>query len=324
MTNTIQLYEWFDIVKKEYLEGFLKDGGSAIKFVVPTKEHLTKLLKDGCRSVASDLGYVVVEVDSSETKVHMPQEIFFRVAQQIDWTLLTRQMVLKLCKDAEYPDADVDLGAEKSVLEQISAATDIPRQIIEMRLQNVLPNVITFNGNMSRDFRVAMTHLCLMEMSTSHSYLGEHPLIAWLTGLNKKVSNVQRYRINNSIVRTNARHLLQSLLCWVRYVGYSGTLLLLDNSRVTLGRNPKDGLLFYSRPATMDHYELLREFIDDTDRLEGFFMVVLSSEEFLDDDNSRRGYGIYQALRWRVSDEVRSRNQANPLSTLVRLADAVG
>ena len=71
----------------------------------------------------------------------------------------------------------------------------------------------------------------------------------------------------------------------------------------------------------MDHYELLRELIDGTDRLEGLFMAVLSNEDFVDEDPRGKGYNIYQALRGRIADEVRSRSQANPMATLVRLSD---
>ena len=147
------------------------------------------------------------------------------------------------------------------------------------------------------------------------------PLIEWLTGVNRRVTSVRRYEIYNSIVRTNARHFLESLLYWIRFVGYSGTCLTLDNSRVTLRRNPRDGLCFYSRSAVMDHYELVRELIDSTDRLEGLLLIVLTDEEFLDEDIRGKGFSIYQALRSRIADEVRSRTQANPLATLVRISD---
>ena len=105
---------------------------------------------------------------------------------------------------------------------------------------------------------------------------------------------------------------MESLLYWVRFVGYPGTVVLLNNSRVTLRRNPRDGLRFYSRSAVMDHYELLRELIDGTDRLEGLFMVALANEDFLDDDPRGKGFSIYQALSGRIADEVRDRSQANP------------
>ena len=105
----------------------------------------------------------------------------------------------------------------------------------------------------------------------------------------------------------------------MRYAGYSGTLILLDNTRVTLPRNPKDGTRYYTRAMTIEHYELLREFIDDVDRLPGTLLVALTDYTFVD-EQSMRGWGIYPALRTRVMDDVRDRNIANPVAALVRLS----
>jgi hypothetical protein len=67
----------------------------------------------------------------------------------------------------------------------------------------------------------------------------------------------------------------------------------------------------------MDAYEVLRQFVDATDELEGCLIGVLAPLEFLDDE--RRGVERYTALKLRVWDEVRDRQRANPLAALVRL-----
>ena len=98
--------------------------------------------------------------------------------------------------------------------------------------------------------------------------------------------------------------------------------MLLDNSRVTVSPNPRDDRRYYSRAMTLEHYELLREFIDGVDRLTSTLLVVASSPEFLDEDagSRARGYGIYPALRTRVMDDVRDRYLVNPAASLVRLS----
>ncbi len=322
MTNTLPIQEWLDVIRDEYLQGFVKDGGASIKFAVPTGEDLTPLLKDAFTRMASDLGYMVVGVDSSDTRVHMPQDIFFRIASQIDWRFLARRAVLRLCEDLIYHTDTIDPRSETPILEGISVANAVEEKQIIRDLRGVLPQAVTQNGNMSRDFRSAMADLCRPEMGGAGQDQEAVLLIDWLTGLRPRVSTGGGYYIYNKIVRTNARHFFESLLYWARFVGYSGTVVILDNSRVTLRRNPRDGLRFYSRSAVMDHYELLRELIDGTDRLGGLFMVVLSNEGFLDDDPRGKGFSIYRALMGRIAEEVRSRSQANPMSTLVRLADA--
>ena len=75
MTNTISAQEWLAVIKDEYLDGFVRDGGSSIKFVVPVKEALAPLIKTRLQEIGSVLDYLVVRVDSRDTRVHMPQEI---------------------------------------------------------------------------------------------------------------------------------------------------------------------------------------------------------------------------------------------------------
>ena len=321
MTSNLALQDWLHFIRQEYLDGFINEGGSALKFAVPVKEDLSPLLKDQFTRDAGDLGYLVVNVDAGVTRVHMLQDVFFRIAEQVDWRMLARQVVLKLCDDLPYEVGDIDPSVDTPILEAISAANDVPESQVALDLRRSLPTAVTQNRGMSRDFRLAMTQLCITEMAGTAQNHEAAPLIDWLTGANRRVSSVRHYLIYNSILRTNARHFLESLLYWVRFVGYSGTAIILDDSRVTLRRNPRDGQRFYARSAVMDHYELLRELIDGADRLDGLMLVVLADEEFLDEDSRGKGFSIYQALRSRIADEVRSRTQANPLATLVRLSD---
>ena len=69
----------------------------------------------------------------------------------------------------------------------------------------------------------------------------------------------------------------------------------------------------------MDHYEVLREFVDATDQLTGALMIVVTDNEFLD-ETGPKGYHIYQALMTRIMDDVHDKNQVNPMASLVRLS----
>ena len=322
MTNVLAVDEWLRVARDEYLNGLIQDGGSSTKFVVPESAGLLPLLKSELTRVADDLNYQVFTVDGGETRVHMPHEVFFKIANQINWGHLARRVILRLCDDAGYRTDAIDPARETSVIRAISTVNGVEENQIALDVRRRLPPAVTRNRDMSRDFRHAMTHLCLTEMDgNAGNELEASPLIDWLTGTNRRVSNVRPYQIFNTITRTNARHFLQSLLKWLRFVGYSGTVVMLDISRLTLRQNPRDDLIFYSRPAVMDHYELLREIIDSTDLLEGLFLVAMANQAFLDPDERGKGYSIYRALMGRIADEVRSRNQANPMAALVRLAD---
>ena len=321
MTNILDVQEWLNAIRTEYLDGFISEGGASVKFIVSRQTGLATLLRDRVSEVAAQQGYLVMNVDAGETRVHMFQDVFFRIAEQIDWRLLARQVVLGQARELGYRTDSVNPLADTPVLTTLGEASSLSETFILQDLRPLIENTVFRNSGMSRDFRAAMTHLCLAEMGAGGQNRDETPLVEWLTGANRRVGSVRRYGIYNSISRTNARHFLESLLYWVRFVGYAGTCVLLDDSRITLRRNPRDGLRFYSRSAVMDHYELLRELIDGTDRLEGLLLMVMTGEDFLDDDIRGKGFSIYQALRSRIADEVRSRTQPNPMATLARLSD---
>ena len=190
-------------------------------------------------------------------------------------------------------------------------------------LQELRPAIrveVAQNRRMARDFRVAMTQLCLNEnVAGNGDYVGQ-PLLDWLTGANTRIGNVRHFAIHTPINRTTARHFMESALYWIGYAGYAGIVILFDNRRVMLSRRPQDGSRFYTKAMVIDHYELLRELIDSADQLSRTLVVVSTGPDFLDEDTRSRGFGAYPALMTRVMNDVRDRNLVNPMASLVRLS----
>ena len=319
MSNTIPISDWLKFVDDEYLSTFIRDGGASVKFAVTPDELKPDLYAD-VKTRCQELDYAFINLDAAISRAHMPQDIFFGLASQIDWRLLARRLILRLAAQKGYRVEGIDPDGVGNVFDAIANANDLEPQFILLEMRPAIQNDVLKNPNMARDFRVGMTYLCLMsgEVLTPGQY-ADQPLLDWLTGANTRVSNVRPFTIYTSINRTTARYFIESALYWVRYVGYSGTVILLDSSRVTLARNPKDGRRYYTRAMAMEHYELLREFVDDVDRLSGTLFVVVTNYKFLD-ESSVRGYGIYPALRTRVMDDVRDRILVNPAASLVRLS----
>ena len=318
MANTMPLQEWLRFVDSEYLSSFIRDGGASIKFAVTQnalKPALYEALEHQCRAS----GYVVVKLDALATRVHMPQDIFFGMAQQVDWRLAARRLILRLGKARGYRVEHLDPRQERNPFAAIAEANDLESESIYRELRPFIDSEVAKNRHMAKDFRVAMSHFCLGENRRGHDFYVGQPLIDWLTGTVTRVSHVKSFSIYTGINRTTARHFIESALYWFRYVGHAGTVILLDNSRVTLPRNPRDGLRHYTRAMAMDHYEVLREFVDATDQLAGALIVVVTHDEFLD-ETGPKGYHIYQALMTRIMDDVHDKNQVNPMTSLVRLS----
>jgi hypothetical protein len=318
MASTIPLHEWLRFIDSEYLSSFIRDGGASIKFAV-TQDGRQPALFEAVESRCRNSGYLVVKLNAVATRVHMPQDIFFGMASQVDWRLLARRLILKLAKERGYCVEHLDPRQGRNPYAAIGEANALASESVYRELRPLIDSDVANNRHMVKDFRVAMSHFCQCENTHGQDSYVARPLIDWLTGAVTRVTHVKSFSVYTGINRTTARHFIESALYWFHYAGYTGTVILFDIARLTLARNPRDGFRHYTRAMAMDHYEVLREFVDTTDRLTGALMVVVANPEFLD-ESSPKGYHIYQALMTRIMDDVHDKNQVNPMTTLVRLS----
>jgi hypothetical protein len=320
MQDRVETGAWVEVIQREYLDSFLRDGGSSVKFVVASEETAGPLRTE-LAARAGELEYLVLRLDALTERAHMPQDLFFALARQIDWRLLARRCILRLASEV-YETEGID-PAGSGVFEAVAAANGVTPRFV---LKELRPSIeqVSLDSTMAKDFREAVSHLCLKEFG-GHEYTGQ-ALLDWLTGANTRVSAVKPFGIAGRIVRTNARYFIESCLHWIREAAFAGTVILFDNRRVTLSRRPKDGHRYYTRAMAVEHYEMLREFIDGLDRLPGTLLAITTGGEFLDTspDRGSRGYGIYPALQTRVMNDVRDSQRANPVSSLVVLGPETG
>ena len=317
MSRKLAVKDWLDVLDREYLQTFIAEGGAAVKVAVGEPFDRMRLA-ESIASLARERGYFALRINSGKSRAHMPQDLFHAIAGQIDWRLLARRRVLGLASRVGY---DVDgIDPASAVVPAIAKQGGIGADAVKMELRRALHEDVLASARMGRDFRGAMFHLCLAELQEDGGLYGCQPILDWLTGENNRIGPLRPFSLRTPINRTTARHFIESTLHWLRSVGYRGTVMLFDASRVTLARNPRDGDRYYTRAMAIDHYELLRGLIDDTDRLEAALVIVATSAEFID-DNAPRGWRIYDALRTRVMDDVRDREHANPMAALVRIGD---
>ncbi|HTX39008.1 MAG TPA: BREX system ATP-binding domain-containing protein [Bryobacteraceae bacterium] len=310
---------WLTFIDQEYLRTFVRQGGSAVKFAVPLDDAWRLEIFDGLTRMAGEAGYLVAKIDAAQTKVHMADEIFFRTAEQVPWQTLSRRFVAKLAADSGYVWAE---DGEDPLYLRLADRNQVDPQMLLLDLKKEIGNKVFRQRRLSRDFRVAMTHLCIAELSGGQDGATTVGILTdWLTGRNKAASAVKPYHIFRKINRATARFFFESMVRWLRVAAYPGLVVLLDAQRLMLARNPNDLGLFYSKAAVLDTYEVLRQYIDGADNLEGFFMVVVPDVTFLEDPG--RGIGAYEALKFRVFDEIRDRNLVNPMASLARISNAV-
>jgi len=310
-----------DHIHSEYLSSYISQGGSTVKFLVVDDQKNTSL-NDLIEKECSGLGYYVIEIDSKESRLHMQQDIFLSFAKQIDWRLLTKKYLLSKAREISYNIDSID-PSDPNLMVSIAEANELEPSTVAMQLRPLIAKDVFRNPEyMSLAFRTAMTQLCLTEIISSNvTHYSAQPIIDWLTGINTRMSAVKHFQIYTPINRTTAKDFFESSLYWIKKVGGQGVFMILDNRRVTEPTNLKDGSIFYNRAMVMEHYEVLRKFIDSTEKLTSIFMLVLVNEEFVNPTLTRksRGVNIYNALHTRILDDVRGKNQVNPNASLLMI-----
>jgi len=308
--------EWLEVVRTEYLEDFVRAGGAAVKVAVPVGEESKRELHAGLQQLAEGNGYHFAFAAATATKIHMIDKLFNSVAQQIDWDALTRAFLISLLVEQGLklpPEPD------QLTLAAIAAINDYPEPILRAEVHRWLGKAVLQDYALVREFRFAMLRLCLAQLDPTDDPGLEQSVKEWLRGDLRLISGLRRAQIYQRIARHNARPLLDSLVHWLRLGGKSGLVLGLDISRYAETTRPADRTdgLYYTTPAALDVYEVVRQFIDAADESQHCFIVVVVGPEFLHDE--RRGLRSYHALYLRVADEVRDRYRQNPLAALIRL-----
>ena len=308
---------WLSTIRREYLQGFVRKSGSAVKFVVTDTEQCRQLMQEKLSLIAQEEDYCSVHIDARDTKVHVTDRFFHQVARLLDWNDLAYRFVSRLLVENGY---QLPGSRDQFNLAGVASLNQRAEPLLRRDLNAWLERAIFRDPHMCQEFRMAMIRLCLAQLDAGDSspFLTK-AVMDWLCGELKQISAVKEALIFQKIVRHNARHMFASLARWLQLVGKGGLVLSLDLSRYMVGKRadqPESGL-YYSISAAMDAYEMLRQFIDSTDEIEGLLLIVLTPQEFLTDQ--RRGLNRYEALKLRIWDEVRDRHHQNPLGALIRV-----
>jgi hypothetical protein len=297
----------------------VREGGAAVKFAASSTDAGRTELAELLATAGTAHGFEVVRLDAGSVRLHLVDRLFHAVAGQMEWNSLASAYLERLlrARGLRLPPT-----GERPVLARLAELNAAPELLLGSDLRRALERELYEDYAMSREFRLAMLQLCLAQLDPTDNPALEAAIQQWLRGELRLLSEVKRALIFQKIARHNARHMLFSLAQWLRRVGRSGLMLVLDIARYAEAVRPAERGPgnYYSAPATMDLYETLRQLIDATDEVEGCFVAVLVGPDFLTDE--RRGVRSYQALYFRIWDEVYDRNRENPFSSLVRIAGA--
>ncbi|MDA0734757.1 MAG: DUF2791 family P-loop domain-containing protein [Chloroflexi bacterium] len=310
------IQEWLAVLRREYLQDFIKNGGGAVKFVVPWGPPEHQELRQSLSQTSLEEGYTFVAVDAAQTKVQLVDKLFNEVARQIDWDELAYAFLCSTLREGSYrvPADRADFG-----LSRIAYLNGLDLGEMRAIINNRLRERLSQDYAMNQEFRHAMLKLCQEQLDPQDVGVGVAEAVReWLRGELQLISALKSASIFQKIGRHNARSMLSCLSHWLNLTGQSGLVLTIDISSFLNDKRPSesDSSIYYSTAAVVDGYEVLRQFIDSTDELPNCLIVIFAPPEFLNDE--QRGVRKYDALYLRIWDEVRDRHKINPLSCLIR------
>ncbi len=317
----VSLEDWLTLVESDYLQSFVPAGGAAVKFAITTPSITADGICRGLETLAFRHNLAYFTIDGATTRIHMIDQLFHSVARQVDWDALAGALMRRLLSADGFVLPPETEPADYARIAELSGSSEAE---LRRRVRALLRDHVEQDYAMAQEFRFAMLRLCQAYFEPNRGDIPEIGAIhAWLRGELRLISALKPAGIFQKVGRHLARDMFLSLAHWLRVTGKQGCIVVLDISRYMTERrhSEQDGLLFYSTTAAVDAYEVLRQFIDATDELEGCFMVAIAPTAFLTDE--KRGLVKYTALKLRIWDEVRDRRRANPLSSLVRLSEAV-
>lgn len=290
-----------DFWKEKYLQEYIKDGGSKIKFVTGRsgsgKTHFLRVMT----SIAGKENYMTVGFSAKDVWMHDFKEIYVEIFQQCDIMKCLKAVSVHLIREMGYDAGDIPEGMKFiDYLSQNGMGDALTKREIRTQLRQFFLD----NPMMDNNFALA----CSMLTGSILGYpvleeQNQELLLAWLEGDRSiKLSQLRALDFYPSrITRYNARHMLRSLAEIVRMGGYAGLFITIDDLEALVSRSSLE-TVHYTKMKREDTYESIRQLIDDIDSMKNIMFVYAFDREMIDNENA--GLKSYQALWMRIQNEI--------------------
>lgn len=290
-----------DFWKEKYLQEYIRDGGSKIKFVTGRagsgKTHFLRLMM----SIAREENYKTVWFSAKDVWMHDFKEIYVEIFHQCDIMKCLKAVSLHLIQEMGFDYRDIPEGMKFiDYLSQNGEGDAMTKREIRAQLRQLFLD----NPMMDNNFALA----CSMLTGSILGYpileeQNQELLLAWLEGdRSVKLSQLRAMDFYPSrITKYNARHMLRSLAELVRMGDASGLFIAIDNMEILISRSSLE-TVHYTKMKREDTYESIRQLIDDIDSMKNIMFVYAFDRELIDNENA--GLKSYQALWMRIQNEI--------------------
>ncbi len=290
-----------DFWKEKYLQEYIKNGGSKIKFVTGRqgsgKTHFLRLMT----SIAQEERYKTVWFSARDVWMHDFKEIYIEIFHQCALMDCLESVSRQIIRNMGFDCRDIPEGTK--FIDYLSGQ-DMGDALTKREMRVLLKQTFLDNPMLDNNFALA----CSMLTGSILGYpvledQSRDMLLAWLEGdRTVKLSQLRSLGFYPSrITKFNARHMLRSLAEVVRLSGCSGLFIAVDDLEILISRSSLEPV-HYTKMKREDTYESIRQLIDDIDTMKNIMFVYAFDRELMDQENA--GLKSYQALWMRIQNEI--------------------
>ena len=290
-----------DFWKEKYLQEYIKNGGSKIKFITGRsgsgKSHFLRLMT----SIAQDEHYKTVRFSAKNIWMHDFRELYKEIFLQCGIMECLEGISRHLIREMGFDQEEIPEGMRFiDYLSENNQFDALTRREIRTQLKHI------FLENPMLDNNFALACSMLTGSILGYPVLEEQNknlLLAWLEGDRTiKLSQLRALDFYPSrITKYNARHMLRSLTEVIHLGGYSGLFIAIDDLEILISRSSLEPV-HYTKMKREDTYESIRQLIDDIDSMKHIMFVYGFDRELIDNENA--GLKSYQALWMRIQNEI--------------------
>lgn len=308
--------DWAEVVTADMPE-FVGGGGALVRFVVGETPGATARAKKSLKALSAAAKLHFFDVDGSTTRLHFANDLLGAIAGQIDFHEVMTSFLLQAVVEEGYEVPD---DAGDFALRDIAALNGVEPKSVHKIINARIRSAILHDRRLVRDVRYALWAIAREVLRGTSLEVASDVPRRWLQGQVSSIRELRDFGIVQKVNRYNARSILRSILTWFPNSKWNGSIVYVDAARLAAPKNLRDGTIYYTRAALSDTYEVMREFIDDTDDMSHVLLVYAMPPEFLSIEPRGRGMGAYQALQFRVNGFPEA-TRPNPLSNLVVLRE---
>ncbi|MDE7274709.1 MAG: ATP-binding protein [Lachnospiraceae bacterium] len=290
-----------DFWREKYLQEYIRNGGSKIKFVTGRqgsgKTHFLRLMT----AIAKEENYKTAQFSAKDIWLHDFKDIYVEILRQCDIMGCLEAVSHQLIEQMGFDFRNIP--AEMRFIDYLSQ-NDSGDAITKREIRSQLREIFLDNPLMDNNFALA----CSMLTGSILGYpvleeQNRELLLAWLEGDRSiKLSQLRALDFYPCrITKYNARHMLRSLAELIRMGGYSGLFVTIDDMEILTSRSSLEPV-HYTKVKREDTYESIRQLIDDIDSMRNILFVYAFDRELLDNENA--GIKSYQALWMRIQNEI--------------------